>query len=114
MTVRPECSRIEIDILYFEDCPNHVPTMDRINAVVREEGCDARVREVLVPDVETARRVGFLGSPTIRVNGIDIEPDAVDTKDFGLMCRRYVGGVPSRELIRSAIRSALESGGSEQ
>jgi hypothetical protein len=114
MSVRSECSRIEIDVLYFEDCTNHLPTMDRINAVVREEGCDARVREVLVPDLETARRVGFLGSPTVRVNGIDIEPAAVDTKDFGLMCRRYAGGVPSRDLIRSAIRSALESRGEEQ
>ncbi len=58
MTVRLECSRIEIDVLYFEDCPNHLPTIDRIYAVLREEGCDADVREVLVPDVETAQH-GF-------------------------------------------------------
>jgi hypothetical protein len=114
MTVRPECSRIEVDVLYFEDCPNHLPTVERIRAVLREEGCGADVREILVPDVETALHVGFLGSPTVRVNGIDIEPAAIDRKDFGLMCRRYRGGVPSHELIRSAIRSAAESGGKEQ
>jgi hypothetical protein len=51
MTVRPECSRIEIDVLYFEDCPNHLPTMHRISAVLREEGCVADVREVLVAAV---------------------------------------------------------------
>jgi hypothetical protein len=114
MSVRSECSRIEIDVLYFEDCPNHLPAMERIDAVLREEGCRADVREVLVSDIETAKRVGFLGSPTVRVNGIDIEPAAVGRKDFGLMCRRYTGGAPSHELIQSAIRSALDSGGGEQ
>jgi len=114
MTLRSECSRIEIDVLYFEGCPNHLPTMERISVVLREECCGADVREVLVSDVESAQRVGFLGSPTVRVNGIDIEPGAVDRRDFGFMCRRYTGGVPSHELIRSAIRSALQSGGGEQ
>ena len=114
MTVRPECSRIEVDVFYFEDCPNHLPTVERIHAVLQEEGWGADVREILVPDVETAQHVGFLGSPTVRVNGIDIEPAAIDRKDFGLMCRRYAGGAPSHELIRSAIRSAAESRGREQ
>ena len=106
MTIRSEASPMQIEILYFDDCPNHLPTVERINAVLREEGCRADVREVLVPDVSTAQRVNFLGSPTVRVNGIDIEPAANDRKDFGLMCRRYAGGVPSHELIRAAVRSA--------
>ena len=114
MTVPSEILPMQIEVLYFEDCPNHLPTVERIYAVLREEGYRADVREVLVPDVSTAERVKFLGSPTVRVNGIDIEPAAVDRKDFGFMCRRYAGGVPSHELIRSAIRLALESGGGEQ
>jgi hypothetical protein len=104
---------MQIEVLYFEDCPNHLPTMERINSIVREEGCNAEVREVLVPDVETAQRLNFLGSPTVRVNGLDIEPGAQNGRDFGLMCRRYAGGVPSHELIRAAVRSALESGDGE-
>lgn len=112
MTVRSASSRIQIEVLYFEDCPNHLPTVERINAVLREEGWRADVREVLVPNLQTAQRVRFLGSPTVRVNGIDIEPEALDSKDFGLMCRRYTGGVPSDELIRTAVRSALMNGGS--
>ena len=114
MTVRSECSRIQIEVLYFEDCPNHLPTVERVSTILREEGCNADVREVLVPDVDTAQRVNFPGSPTVRVNGIDIEPAALDRQDFGLMCRRYAGGVPSHELIRAAVRSAVESGGGEQ
>src|SRR5271170_1298968 len=113
MTVHSGCSEIKVDVLYFEECPNHLPTVERINAILREERCRAEVREVLVPNVETAQRVNFLGSPTVRVNGIDIEPAAQNRKDFGLMCRRYTGGVPSHELIRAAIRSASDNGGVE-
>lgn len=114
MTVSSKGARIRIDVLYFEDCPNHLPTLARISEVLVEEGCIADVREGLVTDVYTAQRMSFLGSPSVRVNGIDIEPAALNRKDFGLMCRRYTGGVPSRELIRTAIRSASNQGGEEQ
>ena len=105
---------MQIDVLYFGECPNHPLTVERINAILHEEGCSAEVREVLVPDVETAQRVHFLGSPTVRVNGIDIEPAAQNRSEFGLMCRRYTGGVPSRELIRAAIRSASNQTGAQR
>jgi hypothetical protein len=105
---------MKIEVLYFDNCPNHSPTLERIHQILREEGCDAEVREVLVPDVETAHNVSFLGSPTVRVNGIDIEPTAKDRRDFGLMCRRYSGGIPSHELIREALRSASVIGDTAQ
>lgn len=97
---------MKIEVLYFEDCPNHLPTLERIHQVLLEEGCDAEVNEVLVLDAETARNARFLGSPTVRFNGVDIEPAASDRKEFGLMCRRYANGIPSHELIREAVRSA--------
>ena len=105
---------MQIDVLYFEECPNHLPTVARVNAVLRAEGCRAEVSEVLVPDGETAEQLNFLGSPTVRVNGIDIEPAAQHRKDFGLMCRRYPGGAPSYELIQTAIRNASNLGRTEQ
>ena len=105
---------MRIDVFYFEECPNHLPTVERINTILREEGCHAVLCEVLVADIETAQRVNFLGSPTVRVNGIDIEPTAHNRKDFGLMCRRYIGGLPSDDLIRAAIRSASANGGWER
>jgi hypothetical protein len=105
---------MRIEVLYFEDCPNHLPTMEQINRVLREERCIADVREVLVPDLQTAQRVKFLGSPTVRVNGDDIEPAAQGRTEFGLMCRRYTGGVPSDELIRVAVRSVMQKEGGVQ
>jgi hypothetical protein len=101
---------MKIEVLYFENCPNHLPTLARIHEVLREEGCDAELREVLVPDAETAHNLRFLGSPTVRVNGFDIEPKAEERRDFGLMCRRYSSGIPSHELIRVAVRSASVGG----
>ena len=101
---------MRIEVLYFENCPNHLPTLERIHQVLREEGRDADVRAMLVPDVETAHNVRFLGAPTVRVNGLDIEPKAEERKDFGLMCRRYSSGIPSLELIREAVRSASVGG----
>lgn len=109
MSARP-VFRMKIDILYFEDCPHHVPTLARIAEVLSEVGCDAEVREVLVPDAQTAQSSGFLGSPTVRVNGVDIEAAASGRQDFGWMCRRYSDGIPSHQLIRTAIRAALNNG----
>lgn len=111
MTVRVPCSRIQIEVLYLRDCPHHLPTLERIHRVLREVGCLADVRGVLVSETDDAQKMRFLGSPTVRVNGIDIEPAAADRKDFGLMCRRYADGVPSAELIRTAVRSAFRNDG---
>jgi hypothetical protein len=105
---------MEIEILYFEDCPHHLPTVERIRAVLHEVGCSAELREILVPDMQTAQGVKFPGSPTVRVNGIDIDAVAGDIKDFGLICRRYKGGVPSLDLIRAAIRAASDREGDWQ
>jgi len=102
---------MKVEVLYFEGCPNHLPALERIREVLQEESCDAEVEEVLVPDDDAAQSAKFLGSPTIRLNGIDIEPNAGEREDFGLMCRRYPEGIPSHELIRGAVRSALLTGG---
>ena len=114
MNKHPEILPMKIEILYFEGCPHHVPTLERIHQVLREEGCDAEVGEVLVPDTMAALETRFLGSPTVRINGIDIEPEAREGTDFGLMCRRYANGVPSYKLIRDAVRSASAIGGKTQ
>ena len=97
---------MKVEILFFEGCPNHPPAVERVQEVIQQEGVAAEVAEVEVRDEATAKAVGFLGSPTIRVNGIDIEPEARSCKPTGMACRTYAGGLPSRELIREAIRQA--------
>ena len=102
---------MKIEILYFDGCPNHTRALDQVREVLRQEGISADVSEVNVPDDAAAHAARFLGSPSIRIDGLDVEPAARSLKEFGMMCRTYVEqgkrvGVPPAELIRTAIRQA--------
>lgn len=102
---------MKIEVLYFEGCPNHEPAVERVQQLLREEGVPAEVLAVNVSDASIAQKVGFLGSPSVRVNGLDVEPEARAVREYGMMCRTYVAdgrreGLPSREMVRQAIREA--------
>jgi hypothetical protein len=102
---------MKIEVLYFDGCPNHKPAVERVQHVLREEGVSAELLEVNVSDASIAQQVGFLGSPSVRVNGLDVEPEARAAREYGMMCRTYSvdgrrQGLPSREMLRQAIREA--------
>jgi hypothetical protein len=102
---------MRIEVLYFDGCPHHEPAVERVQEILTEEGIAAEISVVNVQDAPTAERVGFLGSPSIRVNGLDVEREARSAREYGVMCRTYVvngrrEGLPSRETIRQAIREA--------
>ena len=78
---------------------------------MREVDLTGDVLEIPVTDPTSAIAVRFLGSPTIHVNGIDIEPLARTSSEFGVMCRMYLDGskqegMPSVALIRRALLEA--------
>lgn len=96
-----------IEILYFDGCPNHEQLVARLPGLLEREGITANI-ELRKVDEQTAAAERFLGSPTVRVNGRDIEPDAAERTDYGLKCRIYrtgsaLTGMPSDELILDAI-----------
>ncbi len=97
---------MKIEILYFEGCPNYRPASELLLRVIRREAISADVREIEVPNEAAAKELGFLGSPTIRVDGVDIEPASRTAQGTGLACRLYPGGLPSTELIQTALREA--------
>ncbi|MBI2686634.1 MAG: DUF2703 domain-containing protein [Acidobacteria bacterium] len=102
---------MKVEVLYFSGCPNHVPAVDRVREVLAQEGALAEMIEVEVTDTATAQQTGFLGSPSIRVDGQDIEPAVRGASSFGMMCRSYIDGgqrkgVPPPEWIRAAVREA--------
>ena len=97
-----------IDILYFEGCPNHTPTVERVREVVRDLGVTAIVREVEVKDTEAAARLRFFGSPTVQVEGEDIDPAVRGRTDYSFSCRIYDrSGIPARALIERGIRDRI-------
>ena len=59
---------MEIEVLYFDGCPNHKPALERVRQVLAEEGLSAEFLEVNVSEPSIAQKIGFLGSPSIRVN----------------------------------------------
>ncbi len=91
---------MKIELLYFAGCPHHRPTRELIEATLSDLGIDARIEEVNVRDEADAARLRFLGSPSIRVNGSDIEPGAESRTYYAISCRMYRGtGIPPRELL---------------
>lgn len=98
---------MKIEVLYFEGCPNHAPAVQLAKNVVSELGLDAKVEEVEVKTPEEAVERRFLGSPSVLVNGVDVEPGARGRTDFGFACRTYSGrGIPSRESIVAALQGS--------
>ena len=100
---------MKIDVLYFSGCPNHAPAVERVKEALRAEGLSAEIAEIAVLDAQMAQGLKFLGSPSIRVNGLDVEPEARSRTEFGMMCRTYADGrcqvgLPSLGMIRSALR----------
>jgi len=103
---------MNVEILYFEGCPNHDPVMDMVRRVLDREKIEAEVRSIEVPDEKTAETVRFLGSPSVRVNGVDIEPGREDDSPF-FGCRTYTAGgktvgVPPEKWLVDALRRGAE------
>jgi len=97
---------MRVELLYFQGCAHHGATVERVREVLAREGVRAEVREIWVRDAEDAARLRFLGSPTVRIDGIDVEPGANEREHGGVACRWYGdSGIPSQELLRAAIRS---------
>ena len=102
---------MRIEILTFEGCPYAGAARELVHKAVRLEAADAAIHVIAVETPEAAHRLRFLGSPSVRVDGVDVEPSANDRTAYGLMCRTYncdgeLVGTPSIETIRAAIRDA--------
>ena len=96
---------MDIALLYFDDCPNWKIADQRL-AVIAAERADLTVTHHLVDTPEEAERVGFHGSPSIVVDGVDAfaQPD----DGVGLSCRVYrtpdgPAGAPTLEQLRAVL-----------
>ncbi|MDQ3571888.1 MAG: hypothetical protein M3383_03385 [Actinomycetota bacterium] len=101
---------MKVELLYIDDCPGHRALAPRLRRLLDRAGVGDEIELQRIDSEEDARRVRFLGSPTVRVDGRDIEPGAERRRDWGLKCRLYRGreglvGVPADELILAALGS---------
>lgn len=100
---------MKIEVLYFNGCPSYPKTVEQIKKVLKEKHVNVAIETMAVETHEEAVTRRFLGSPTIRVNGLDVEIQSRGREDFGLKCRLYgngerLVGIPDAKLIREAIR----------
>lgn len=103
--------RPRVEILYFEGCPNQEPVRALVERVAAELRVQPELELVEVPDAEAAVQRRFLGSPTVRVDGRDVEPGAEERRDYAFSCRIYrrergVSEQPDARCVRDALTEA--------
>ena len=101
--------RSRIEFFYWEGCPSHPEALELLHAVLAEHGIETPVELREVRTHEEAAELRFPGSPTIRIDGRDVDPGGA-TGEPALVCRVYrlpdgrPSPVPSREQLEEALR----------
>jgi hypothetical protein len=80
---------VKVELLYFDDCPNHEAVFRSLRRALDRAGVSVDIECRRVISVEDAQRWRFLGSPTVRIDGEDVDPSAAGRSDYGLSCRVY-------------------------
>jgi hypothetical protein len=99
----------KIEFLFWSDCPSFPGARRLLGEVMAELGMDLPVEEIEVLTDQEAERLAFPGSPTIRVDGVDVDPAGAAHMGTALTCRLYrledgrASPLPSREMIRRAL-----------
>ncbi|HYZ79540.1 MAG TPA: hypothetical protein VE596_19430 [Gaiellaceae bacterium] len=106
--MEPQRRAPKVEFLYWEGCPSHPEALELLQEVLAARGIDARVELREVTSQGEAEALRFPGSPTIRVDGHDIDPAGADARP-ALNCRIYhlpdgtVSPVPTREQLEEAL-----------
>jgi hypothetical protein len=100
--------RVDIEFLYWEGCPSHPEAIQLLGEVLADREIDTRVKVHEVRSQAEAEELRFPGSPTIRIDGHDVDPDGASARP-ALVCRIYhkpdgsPSPVPSREQLEAAL-----------
>ncbi len=96
--------KLKIEIQHFRGCPNSPEMIHRVKEAIKGSEEKFEYNEVLVESNELAEKLKFRGSPTVLINGEDIEGRNAP-ESASLNCRVYENGLPSVEEIRNKIFS---------
>ncbi len=99
---------MNIELLYFEGCPGWEEAQKNLRVALQEEKLEAEIIPVRVEDNNEAERLKFLGSPSFRVDGIELWPE--QRRRYNLSCRVYatpqgLKAAPSVEMFREKLRN---------
>jgi hypothetical protein len=99
-----------ITLLYFDGCPSWKAALDNLGGVLNELGLTVEIELIKIESNDQAQEQKFLGSPSIRVNGVDLWPE--DRQTYTMSCRVYqtpsgFSGVPTSEMIKARLQEVL-------
>ena len=102
---------MRVEFLWFDGCPNHETARRVLNETMQELGLGEVVEVIQVESIEAAEVYRFQGSPSIRIDGVDVDPVPVTEMPYGMACRVYLTpdgpqGWPMKETIRAALVAA--------
>lgn len=105
---------VDVEVLWFQGCPNHEDAERMVRGIAGSIGVAMELRRIEIPDEATGRVHGFPGSPTIRVDGRDVEPGWELCEDCTPRCRVYLTsaglrGLPEAQWIEDALLRAHEA-----
>ena len=100
---------MHVELLYWAGCPSHPEALGLLREVLADLGLPPVVEVHEVTSAVEAERLAFPGSPTIRVDGRDVDPEGATGRAM-LACRIYhladgrVSPVPTRDTLEAALR----------
>jgi len=99
----------KVEFIFWRDCPSHAQSLARLEKVMSEAGIATVIDKIEVVTEQDAERLRFPGSPTIRVDGVDVDQEGAALMEIALTCRLYrlVDGrpspLPSEEMLRRVL-----------
>jgi hypothetical protein len=110
----------QIEFLWWSGCPSWPRALEELRVAVEDAGLDSSAIDVREVQTEvTAKQARFVGSPTIRIDGEDIQPPG-DDEPIGLTCRVYrlrdgrVSPLPDSLDVREALGRTIGGSTSER
>jgi hypothetical protein len=105
---------VAIEVLYVQNCPSFPAALALVQRVAAQLGVDAEIRTTMITDQVAAERTRFVGSPTVRVDGRDVDPEGELAAEYTLECRLYrhehhLAGHPTERSVREALLRAAGS-----
>ena len=100
---------MKVELLFWAGCPSHPEARELLEQALRDARVDTEIELREVRTHEEAETLRFPGSPTIRIDGRDVDPAGAEAPP-GLTCRIYrlpdgrISPVPTREQLEEALR----------
>ncbi len=98
---------MRVELLYADGDPAAMPARQNLVEVLTEDAFETPIQTIAIGSDEDAQLLGMRGSPTIRIDGVDIDPDW--DGPIGVAPRTYGTDstpVPDKPLIRRAVERA--------